>query len=91
MCINDNDNEYLDVCLYQSPGGSGGQLLPVLVWVHGGAFICGSGNYSSAGFDFFLAEGMVVVTINYRLGLFGMYPETRSSINLMTFTFQELV
>lgn len=44
---------------------------PVLVWIHGGAFIGGSGAvpvYDGAR----LAEhGIVVVTINYRLGIFG--------------------
>lgn len=48
-----------------------GSLLPVMVWVHGGSFITGSGNYISAGPDWFLAEGVVVVTCNYRLGAFG--------------------
>lgn len=48
-----------------------GSLLPVLVWVHGGSFIIGSGSYISAGPDWLLAEGVVVVTCNYRLGAFG--------------------
>lgn len=48
-----------------------GSLLPVMVWVHGGSFVTGSGNYVSAGPDWLLAEGVVVVTFNYRLGAFG--------------------
>jgi para-nitrobenzyl esterase len=51
---------------------SGGSKLPVMVWLHGGAFIFGSGGdsyYSGR----FLAEtyNVVVVTVNYRLGAFG--------------------
>src|ERR1700733_9002653 len=43
--------------------------LPVMVWIHGGAFTSGSGR------DFdgsaLVQHGVVVVTINYRLGYFG--------------------
>lgn len=45
----------------------------VLVWIHGGAFTSGSGSipiYSGAEFA---KQGIVVVTINYRLGLFGFF------------------
>jgi para-nitrobenzyl esterase len=46
--------------------------LPVLVWIHGGAFVLGSG--SSDDYDGQLlseATGAVVVTVNYRLGPLG--------------------
>lgn len=45
---------------------------PVLVWIHGGAFILGSGGADD--YDGQLlseATGAVVVTVNYRLGPFG--------------------
>ncbi|MBB5211194.1 carboxylesterase/lipase family protein [Microbulbifer hydrolyticus] len=44
--------------------------LPVMVWIHGGAFISGSGGeeYTPARL---VAEDMVVVTLNYRLGALG--------------------
>jgi para-nitrobenzyl esterase len=47
--------------------------LPVMFWIHGGAFTSGSG--SAALFDGRkLAErGVIVVTINYRLGYFGFF------------------
>lgn len=43
---------------------------PVMVWVHGGSFSYGSGNYHDARV---LAreQGVVVVTLNYRLGALG--------------------
>jgi para-nitrobenzyl esterase len=44
---------------------------PVMVWIHGGAFIAGSGSvpwYSGANLA---RRGVVVVTINYRLGALG--------------------
>ncbi|KZB84796.1 carboxylesterase/lipase family protein [Amycolatopsis regifaucium] len=52
-----------------TPGGAG---LPVLVWLHGGGFLSGSG--AEAWYDgALLAERgrMVVVTVNYRLGALG--------------------
>ncbi len=43
---------------------------PVMVWIHGGAFIGGSGGAAYPP-DRLVAEGMVVVTLNYRLGALG--------------------
>jgi para-nitrobenzyl esterase len=45
---------------------------PVMVWIHGGAFVMGAGStpiYN--GHSFAARHDIVVVTINYRLGLFG--------------------
>ncbi|MEU8578762.1 carboxylesterase family protein, partial [Streptomyces asoensis] len=45
---------------------------PVLVWVHGGAFLGGSG--SDYGAERLAVRGdAVVVTVNYRLGIFGYF------------------
>ena len=45
---------------------------PVLVWIHGGAFLCGSGSGSWIdGTRQARANGIVVVTLNYRLGYLG--------------------
>jgi para-nitrobenzyl esterase len=46
------------------------QLKPVLFWIHGGAFLGGSGNAFS-GDDFASKGDIVVVSINYRLGVLG--------------------
>lgn len=44
---------------------------PVVVWLHGGSFIIGTGAlYDGAPLA---RRGVVVVTINYRLGAFGMF------------------
>lgn len=54
-------------------GGQGG-LRPVMVWVHGGSFQVGSGSlpaYHDPQHRLACVEGVVVVTINYRLGLLG--------------------
>lgn len=45
--------------------------LPVMVWIHGGAFTSGeSDDYDP---DKFVAHGVIVVTLNYRLGLLGFF------------------
>ena len=46
--------------------------LPVLVWIHGGGNVEGSGEWPPLG-ETFAARGIVVVSINYRLGIFGFY------------------
>jgi para-nitrobenzyl esterase len=50
------------------PGGSG---LPVLVWIHGGMFMHGSGSAASYRGTCFARDGVVCVTINYRLAAEG--------------------
>ncbi len=50
------------------PGRAG---LPVMVWVHGGSFVNGSGALPRYAGDRFARDGVVCVTINYRLGCDG--------------------
>ncbi len=55
-----------------APAHAATRPLPVLVWIHGGGFRIGSGPGIGTGDGRALAqEGMVVVTFNYRLGVFG--------------------
>ncbi|XP_034947993.1 venom carboxylesterase-6-like isoform X2 [Chelonus insularis] len=44
---------------------------PVMVWIHGGAFYLGSGDDSLYGPDYLIHKEIVLVTINYRLGVLG--------------------
>jgi carboxylesterase type B len=41
------------------------------VWIHGGGFTSGSGSTEVYGPEFLLTEDIVLVTINYRLGIIG--------------------
>lgn len=51
-----------------------GERHPVIVWIHGGAFVMGSGsNPLYDGTSFAEKHGIVVVTLNYRLGLLGLH------------------
>lgn len=70
-------------CLYLNvwtPTHELGAKLPVLVWIHGGGFQGGSGYHPSYDGEEFARQGVVVVTFNYRVGLFGFlaHPELTS-------------
>nr|AYN64428.1 carboxylesterase [Dendroctonus armandi] len=45
--------------------------LPVMVWIYGGTLLGGSSDYQTYGPDYFLEKGVVYVSFNYRLGIFG--------------------
>ena len=47
------------------------QKMPVMVWIHGGGFSAGSGNLPQLNGTAIPRQGVVVVTINYRLVMFG--------------------
>jgi para-nitrobenzyl esterase len=50
---------------------------PVIVWIHGGAFTGGSGSVPLYDGETMAKKGVVFITINYRLGIFGFlaHPE----------------
>ncbi len=55
--------------VFTPPGQQPGSLHPVMVWIHGGALVTGESNdYNPAKL---VADGVTVVTINYRLGALG--------------------
>lgn len=45
--------------------------LPVMVWIHGGGFMSGSGNSDFYGPDFLMPQEVILVTFNYRLEVLG--------------------
>jgi para-nitrobenzyl esterase len=63
-------------CLYLNvwaPAGRAPQRWPVMVWVHGGGFFAGSGSQALYQGTDLARRGVVVVTLNYRLGRFGFF------------------
>ena len=54
--------------------------LPVLFWVHGGAFLHGCGSEKEFDGEGFAKKGVILVTINYRVNVFGFFahPELES-------------
>ncbi len=47
--------------------------LPVMVWIHGGGFVGGSGASPFTSGAPFAKQGVLLVSINYRLGRFGFF------------------
>ncbi len=47
--------------------------LPVMFWIHGGAFVGGSGSGPGSAGTAFVKQGVILVTINYRLGRLGHF------------------
>src|SRR5438445_11906798 len=47
--------------------------LPVMVWIHGGAFVFGSGSSPDFSGVQFAKQGVILITFNYRLGRLGFF------------------
>ncbi|MBX9604115.1 MAG: carboxylesterase family protein [Bryobacteraceae bacterium] len=61
-------------CLYlnvYTPARDAKAKLPVMFWIHGGAFVSGSGSIYRG--EKLAQQGVVLVTINYRLGPMGFF------------------
>jgi para-nitrobenzyl esterase len=61
-------------CLYLNvwtPAPSAEARLPVMVWIHGGGFVAGASSEPRQDGENLARNGVVVVTMNYRLGAFG--------------------
>jgi para-nitrobenzyl esterase len=62
----------LTLNIWASSDIAAGDRKPVMVWIHGGAYILGSANQPLYNGSSFARGGdVVVVTVNYRLGAFG--------------------
>jgi para-nitrobenzyl esterase len=68
-CAQAEDCLYLNV--YEPAASKNGDKRPVMVWIHGGAFIFGSGSAYDG--SQFAKQGVIVVTVNYRLGRAGWF------------------
>lgn len=57
------------------------QRLPVMIWIHGGGYSQGTGNIPRLNSPALVKEGVVLVTINYRLAFFGflVHPALKAS------------
>ena len=67
-------------CLYLNvwtPAKTGNEKLPVLVYFYGGGFMAGDGSELRYDGESMARTGIVTVTVNYRLGIFGFlsHPE----------------
>jgi para-nitrobenzyl esterase len=63
-------------CLYLNvwtPAKSAGDRLAVMVWFYGGGFQAGSSSEPRYDGENFAKKGIIVVSVNYRLGVFGFF------------------
>jgi len=68
----------------QHPLYEHGKKLPVMVWIHGGGFVGGSGSDQRSDGTLMASKGVVVVSFNYRSGVFGFlaHPELSAESDL---------
>lgn len=59
--------------LWRPAGAARDAKLPVMVWIHGGAFVFGSGAQPDFSGTQFAKQGVILVTFNYRLGRLGFF------------------
>ncbi|RDW87219.1 carboxylic ester hydrolase-22 [Coleophoma crateriformis] len=82
VCIQDprfisyeQDEACLNMNIYWSITEARKEKLPVLVWIHGGGFVSGSGrSFDGASFVGTSKSPLMVVTFNYRLNSLGFLP-----------------
>lgn len=63
-------------CLYLNvwaPASRSGTRLPVMVWIHGGGFAAGASSEPRQDGENLARKGVIVVSLNYRLGIFGFF------------------
>src|SRR5690349_9704641 len=76
-------------CLYiniWTPAHAMSERLPVMVWFHGGGFVSGSGADVRCDGERLAGLGVVVVTFNHRLGIFGYLAHRKLSLESETGT-----
>lgn len=59
--------------IWKPANAAAGAKLPVMVWIHGGGFVAGSGGQQDFTGASFTDKGVLLVTINYRLGRLGFF------------------
>src|SRR4029077_19547672 len=63
-------------CLYLNvwtPAKHGSEKLPVMVWIYGGGFVGGATSEPRQDGANLAKQGVIVVSMNYRLGVFGFF------------------
>ena len=71
-------NIYIPENVYNDTSGT---KYPVMVWIYGGGFVLGDYTYDKYGPQPYMDKGIVLVTINYRLGPYGFLSLGHSGID----------
>jgi para-nitrobenzyl esterase len=73
--VDADESQISEDCLYlnvTTPASTSGDKLPVMVWLHPGGLDTGTGNTATYNFPALPQHGVVLVTVNHRLGAFGL-------------------
>ncbi len=68
-----SSEDCLFINVWRPSGTSPKAKLPVMVWIHGGAFVFGSGSKPDFSGVQFARQGVLLLTFNYRLGRLGFF------------------
>jgi para-nitrobenzyl esterase len=68
-----SSEDCLFVNVWRPAGTAPPAKLPVMVWIHGGAFVFGSGSWPGSSGVSFARQGVILVTFNYRLQRLGFF------------------
>ncbi len=71
--FSNQSEDCLTLNVWAPSSAKSGAKLPVMVWIHGGAHRLGSGSAALYDGSALAGQGVVLVTINYRLGLLGFF------------------
>jgi len=73
ICVQNNFTDCHEDCLYLNvfTPKVNKTFLPVMFWIHGGRFSLGHGGPNAHGPEYFMDKDVVLVSINYRLGILG--------------------
>lgn len=73
ICVQKKLTDYHEDCLYLNvfTPKVNKTFLPVMFWIHGGMFSNGHGGPNAHGPEYFMDKDVILVSINYRLGIFG--------------------
>jgi len=77
MCLQPGQGDFSEDCLFLNvwtPAKAPQDKLPVYVFIHGGGFSIGAGSQPLYEGSTLAKSGVVVVTLNYRLGTLGFLP-----------------
>ncbi len=57
------------------------ERLPVMVWIHGGGFQFGTSLDPRSNGELLGRKGVILVSLNYRLGVFGFFADPQLRVN----------
>jgi len=73
---NGSSEDCLFLNVYAPADSNANSKLPVMFWIHGGGYSAGASSEPRHNGDFLPLKNVVLVTINYRLGVFGFLATT---------------